>query len=188
MVDPSRRYPDSNNFSFSSKCKTKGLASNTAIFCPQLKNWDCICLVCYNCEFGFNGTCPTFMEKVKAKPLIIKELYLPVSELIKKEFDSTLIGCSGKLLSIGAKRDKRKKLYVLKKKLVLRIRFIPKFEEVNLPYEDELFFKEGETRPLTYSEIPSRCCSGDILYSINQNKKHISAIKLMEKLNVKKDV
>ena len=70
----------------------------------------------------------------------------------------------------------------------MNIRFIPKFEEVNLPYGDELFFKEGDTRPIAYSEIPDKCKSGDILYSVNQNKNDIDAVKLMEKLNVRKDV
>jgi hypothetical protein len=185
MAKRVRRYPVEDDFEFMSKCEVKGLKSNSRIFCPQLNCSECICLVCYNCELGFNGVCEKFNDKVEANPMIIKELYRPVPELFKEDLPSTLVGCGGNIITIGTKRDKRKKLQLLKAKFKLRIRFIPKYETVELPYSNEIFFKEGETETFAHAEIVHRCKSDDIIYSVNLNEADIEAIKLMEKLNVR---
>jgi len=177
-----RRFPTSENFEFANNSKTKGLASNDSIFCPQLKCWDCICLLCYNCEIGFNGACGKLNEKIKGNPNILKELYRPVPELIKEHLSSTFLACEGKLLSIGSKRDRRKKLYIIKTKYTLKIRFIPKYEKPELPYKDETFFKEGVLNAFVHDEIVQECKSGDVIYSVNQNKYDIKVAKLMERL------
>jgi hypothetical protein len=185
MVSQTRRYPDPGNYSLSQKTETKGLASNSTIYCPELKHFNCICVVCYNCELGFNGICSKLNERIKDNPLIIKELYRPIPDLFKQEYDSNLLACDGKIMSIGTKRDRRKKMYPLKDKFLLKVRFIPRYEEVELPYLDELFYKEGEKEPFSYKEVAYRCKSEDTVYTVNQDSKDLEIIKLMEKLNVR---
>jgi len=182
MVERVRRHPNPDDYRFTTHTKAKGLASNKHVFCPILKHYDCMCLICYNCEQGFNGLCPKFNEEIKANPLIIKELYRPIPELFKKDYDSKLIGCNGSIMSIGTKRDRRKKIFPLKGKFLLKIQFIPKYEKVELPYSEELFYKEGDKNPFKHCEVVHKCMSGDIIYTINIDSKELEMIKLMEKL------
>jgi hypothetical protein len=186
MVSQGRWFPDEDNNDVVLKGGTSDLTSNSGIFCPELKCGTCICQACYTCEYGFNGVCDNFMRKVRRNPEIINELYRPVPELVKEDSSSALLACDGKILSIGDPRDRRKKLYLLKYKFSLEIRFIPKYEKVSLPYLDEIFLKEGVENTFTHDEICFICEGGDTIYSINTNDKDLETIKLMEKLNCQK--
>jgi hypothetical protein len=166
----------------------EGMKSACFIVCPSLKCFVSPVTDCYGCRFAFEGTCHSFMDKVKQEPEIVKEIFRPVPELNSLKLGSDKILYRGKLIEL--KKIKKVKsvkhkdsLFGVTGKYSLVIRFVPKFEEFTSELEGTLFFNERTKTIKDFSEIVYEGQTGDTLYALHKDDKILDILKLMETLN-----
>ena len=158
-------------------------SNNHSLLCPELKCFVSPVTDCYGCSYGFNGTCYSFKKLLKKKPEILTEVYRPILELKPLELDGEYFLVEDSILESKkvSSKDLDKKILGVTARYFSTVRFIPKFEEVNLGFKDIKFFNENTKSLGSLTTLVASCSTGDILYSLNADKRIKEILKLRRK-------
>ena len=179
-----KRLPDIENVGWPKGLPTKGLKSNKSIFCPYLKGFAAIAAHCYNCEIGLNEDCPALNLEVRLEPKILREIYKTAVEFVPESLDEFQVVHDFKLLKDSKLRlDKlHSDIFFIKLKYRAIVRFVPKYETLEHPYEPGSFFIEGVKKLLSYEELGDFLSTGDYCYLIKKDKALEKVYKLTKRL------